>query len=37
MTLSEKQRVCANIFEMLSRYGGVWITSDFAFKAGLIQ
>ncbi len=37
LTLSEKQRVCANVYEMLLRHGGVWITSDFAFKAGLIQ
>jgi O-methyltransferase involved in polyketide biosynthesis len=37
LTLLEKQRVCANVFEILLRHGGVWITSDFAFKAGLIQ
>ncbi|MHC5862387.1 class I SAM-dependent methyltransferase [Nostoc sp.] len=37
LTLSEKRRVCVNVFEMLLRHGGVWITSDFAFKAGLIQ
>jgi O-methyltransferase involved in polyketide biosynthesis len=33
----EKQRVCANIREMLSSYGGVWITSDLTFIAGLRQ
>ncbi len=37
LTLSEKQRVCANVREVLSSYGGVWITSDFTFISGLRQ
>jgi predicted SAM-dependent methyltransferase len=31
LTLSEKKRVSQNVFEVLLRHGGVWITSDFAF------
>ena len=37
LTLSEKQQVCANVREMLSSYGGVWITPDFIDTASLAQ
>jgi O-methyltransferase involved in polyketide biosynthesis len=33
LTLSEKQRVFANVRVILQAYGGVWITSDFTTKA----
>ncbi|KAF3886361.1 MULTISPECIES: class I SAM-dependent methyltransferase [Nostocales] len=29
LTLSEKQKVCSNVREVLHAYGGVWITPDF--------
>ncbi|MUG96342.1 hypothetical protein F7734_29975 [Scytonema sp. UIC 10036] len=35
LTLPEKQRVCANVREMLRAYGGVWITPDFIDTASL--
>jgi O-methyltransferase involved in polyketide biosynthesis len=31
-TLEEKQRVAENIFALLSRYGGLWITPDISTK-----
>lgn len=32
LTFPEKERVCANIREVLSHYGGVWITPDLTTK-----
>jgi hypothetical protein len=37
LTLAEKQRVFANVREILQAYGGVWITSDISTKATLEQ
>ncbi|WP_414582925.1 class I SAM-dependent methyltransferase [Scytonema sp. PCC 10023] len=37
LNLAEKQQVCANVREMLSSYGGVWITPDFIDTASLSQ
>lgn len=33
LTFPEKQRVFANVHQILQTYGGVWITSDFMTKA----
>jgi O-methyltransferase involved in polyketide biosynthesis len=32
LTFPEKEQLCRNIREMLQRFGGVWITSDFTTK-----
>jgi O-methyltransferase involved in polyketide biosynthesis len=37
LNVAEKQQVCANIREILSSYGGVWITPDFIDTASLSQ
>jgi O-methyltransferase involved in polyketide biosynthesis len=37
LTQEEKRKVCANVREMLERFGGIWITSDFASTVGLRQ
>jgi O-methyltransferase involved in polyketide biosynthesis len=37
LTHEEKQKVCANVREMLEHFGGIWITSDFASTIGLRQ
>ncbi|MEI2583938.1 class I SAM-dependent methyltransferase [Scytonema sp. PRP1] len=34
LTFPEKERVCANVRNMLQRYGGVWITPDLNTKDG---
>ncbi|MDF5711950.1 MAG: class I SAM-dependent methyltransferase [Nostoc sp. S4] len=37
LTLVEKELVCTNIREMLHRYSGVWITSDFIDTGSLMR
>lgn len=37
LTMSEKKQLFANIREMLSYYGGVWITPDLATKQNQLQ
>ena len=35
LTVEEKELVCANVREVLERYGGLWVTPDFSSTAGL--
>lgn len=37
LTQEEKARACANIRQVLRRFGGMWVTSDFASATGIRQ